>query len=133
MKTLNSVLTGAIVGLLVFISFNLKSADQQEEQYEQTTIESTINETTTETISMEQTQESTTEQTYEQSTQEITYTPANTEEYTVNSFQGKDANTGAVLYSITRNSDGLGGILEMYQDAHMQWYYFDAEGYYTNE
>lgn len=90
-----------------------------------TTIEETQTTTTETTHSNESTQE---EVTY----QSQTFTPANTEEYTVNEYMGYDPNINGDAYSITRNSDGMSGVLTIDNQANMQWYYFDAEGIHTN-
>lgn len=90
-----------------------------------TTTEETQTNTTETTHSNESTQE---EVTY----QSQTFTPANTEEYTVNEYMGYDPNLNGESYSITRNYDGMGGVLTIDNQAHMQWYYFDAEGIHTN-
>lgn len=90
-----------------------------------TTTEETQTNTTETTHSNESTQE---EVTY----QSQTFTPANTEEYTVNNYMGYDSNIKGDSYSITRNVDGMKGILTIDNQANMQWYYFDAEGIHTN-
>lgn len=61
-----------------------------------------------------------------------TFTPTNTDEYTVNEYMGYDPNLNGDSYSITRNSDGMKGVLTIDNQANMQWYYFDAEGIHTN-
>lgn len=90
-----------------------------------TTTEETQTNTTETTHSNESTQE---EVTY----QSQTFTPANTEEYTVNNYMGYDSNIKGDSYSITRNVDGMKGILTIDNQANMQWYYFDAEDIHTN-
>lgn len=101
---------------------------------EQVTPETTQPIETSSTI--EETQTTTTETSYSnESTQEVTtptYTPANTEEYTVNEYMSYDPNLKGDSYSITRNSDGMLGVLTIDEQANMQWYYFDAEGIHTN-
>lgn len=85
-----------------------------------------------------ETQTNTTETTHSnEPTQEViyqtpTFTPANTDEYTVNEYLGYDPNLNGDSYSITRNSDGMTGVLTIDRHANMQWYYFDAEGIHTN-
>lgn len=86
---------------------------------------------------IEETQTTTTEPSHsnEQAQEEVTtptFTPANTEEYTVNEYMGYDPNINGDSYSITRNSDGMSGVLTIDNQANMQWYYFDAEGIHTN-
>mgnify|MGYP003558497883 CR=1 FL=1 len=90
-----------------------------------TTIEETQTTTTESSYSNESTQEEVTYQT-------PTFTPANTDEYTVNEYMGYDPNLNGDSYSITRNSDGMSGVLTIDEQANMQWYYFDAEGIHTN-
>lgn len=90
-----------------------------------TTIEETQTTTTETTHSNESTQEEVTYQT-------PTFTPANTEEYTVNEYMGYDNNLNGDSYSITRNSDNMRGVLTIDNQANMQWYYYDAEGIHTN-
>ncbi len=73
----------------------------------------------------------------ESTQEEVTYqtpsfTPANTEEYTVNEYMEYDTNLNGDSYSITRNSDGMKGVLTIDSQANMQWYYYDAEGIHTN-
>lgn len=85
----------------------------------------TATEKTTNSKSNESTQE---EVTY----QAPTFTPANTEEYTVNEYMGYDNNLNGDSYYITRNSDGMKGVLTIDSQANMQWYYFNAEGIHTN-
>lgn len=93
----------------------------------ETSTTTTETQTTTEetSYSNESTQEEVTYQT-------PTFTPANTEEYTVNEYMGYDPNLNGDSYSIIRNSDGMSGILTIDKQANMQWYYFDAEGIHTN-
>lgn len=95
------------------------------------------NEQITSSITQPSETSSTTETTHSnESTQEEvttpTYIPANTEEYSINEYMGYDPNLNGDYYSITRNSDGMKGVLTIDNQANMQWYYFDAEGIHTN-
>ena len=50
----------------------------------------------------------------------------------LNKYMGYDSNLNGDSYSITRNSDGMKGVLTIDNQANMQWYYYDAEGIHTN-
>lgn len=100
-------------------------------------ITSSITQQSKTSSTIEETQTTTTEPSHsnEQAQEEVTtptFTPANTEEYTVNEYMGYDPNINGESYSITRNSDGMSGVLTIDNQANMQWYYFDAEGIHTN-
>lgn len=102
---------------------------------EQTTSETTQPSEVSSTTQETQTVPSITEYSNESTQEEVTiptYTPANTEEYTVNEYMGYDSNLNGDSYSITRNSDGMKGVLTIDNQANMQWYYYDAEGIHTN-
>lgn len=104
---------------------------ENEQITSETTQQSEVSSTTQET----QTASAVTEYSNESTQEEVTtptYTPANTEEYTVNECMGYDPNLNGNSYSITRNSDGIKGVLTIDNQANMQWYYFDAEGIHTN-
>lgn len=101
--------------------------------YENEQITSSITQQSETSSTTEETQTNTTETTHsnESTQEEVTYqsqtfTPANTEEYTVNEYLGYDPNIKGYSYSITRNSDGMKGVLTIDKQANMQWYYFDA-------
>lgn len=97
---------------------------------------SNVTETSENSTTIEETKTTTTEtsQSNEPTQKEVNpkYTPVNTEEYTVNEYMGYDPNIKGDSYSITRNSDGMKGVLTIDKQANMQWYYFDAEGIHTN-
>lgn len=73
-----------------------------------------------------------------ESTQEVvapSVQPQSTEEYTVNNYLGVDtySNLNADNYSITRNSDGVKGVLIVESPYSMQWFYYDNRSLiYTN-
>lgn len=114
-------------------SFIIDKGYENEQITSETTQQSEVGSTTQET------QTTTTETLYsnESTQEEVTYqaptfTPANTDEYTVNKYMGYDPNLNGDSYSITRNSDDMKGVLTIDSQANMQWYYFDAEGIHTN-
>lgn len=136
MKTLKA-LGYCVIAFVVFnvsmftTSFIIDKGYENEQVTSETTQQSETSTTTTET------QTTTTETSYsnEPTQEEVTiptYTPTNTDEYTVNEYMGYDPNLNGNSYSITRNSDGMSGILTIDKQANMQWYYFDAEGIHTN-
>lgn len=45
---------------------------------------------------------------------------------------GYDPNLQGESYEITRNSDGVKGVITIDSQANMQWYYYDASGIHTN-
>lgn len=104
--------------------------------YENEQITSSITQQGKTSTTTEETQTNTTETTHsnESTQEEVTpkYTPANTEEYTVNEYMGYDPNLNGDSYYITRNSDGMKGVLTIDKQANMQWYYFDTEGIHKN-
>lgn len=107
--------------------------------YENEQITSSITQQSETSSTTEETQTNTAETTHsnESTQEEVTYqsqtfTPSNTEEYTVNEYMGYDPNIKGDSYSITRNSDGMKGVLTIDGQANMQWYYYDAEGIHTN-
>ena len=102
---------------------------------EQVTSETTQSIETSSTTEETQTTATSTEYSNESTQEEVktpTYTPANTEEYTVNEYMSYDHNLKGDSYSITRNSDGMSGVLTIDNQANIQWYYYDAEGIHTN-
>lgn len=121
----------AIFNLSMFTtSFIIDKGYENEQITSSITQQSEIN-TTTEEI---QTTTTETSHSNESTQEEVTpkYTPANTEEYTVNEYMGYDNNLNGDSYSITRKADGMKGVLTIDNQANMQWYYFDAEGIHTN-
>ena len=136
MKTLKA-LGYCVIAFVVFNASMFTTAMIIDKGYEneqitsETTQPSEVSSTTQET----QTVPSITEYSNESTQEEVTiptYTPANTEEYTVNEYMGYDSNLNGDSYSITRNSDGMKGVLTIDNQANMQWYYYDAEGIHTN-
>lgn len=112
-------------------SFIIDKEYENEQITSETTQPNKVSSTTQET----QTTSTVTEYSNESTQEEVatpTFTPANTEEYTVNEYMGYDSNLNGDSYSITRNSDGMSGVLTIDNQANMQWYYFDAEGIHTN-
>lgn len=106
---------------------------ENEQITSETTQPSEVSSTTQETQTVATVTEYSNESTQEEVTyQTPTFTPANTDEYTVNEYMGYDPNLNGDSYSITRNSDGMSGVLTIDEQANMQWYYFDAEGIHTN-
>lgn len=125
--------------VLAFVVFNtsmfttaliIDKGYENEQVTSETTQPSEVSSTTEET----QTVAAVTEYSNESTQEEVTpkYTPTNTDEYTVNEYMGYDNNLNGDSYSITRNYDGMSGILTIDNQANMQWYYFDAEGIHTN-
>lgn len=136
MKTLKAlgycVVAFAIFNVSMFTTSFIIDKGFENEQITSNTTQSNKTSTT-----IEETQTTTTEPSYsnEPAQEEVTtptFTPANTEEYSVNEYMGYDPNINGDSYSITRNSDGMKGILTIDNQANMQWYYFDAEGIHTN-
>lgn len=125
--------------ILAFVVFNTSmftTAMIIDKENENEQITSSITQSSETSTTNEETQTNTTETTHsnEPTQEEVKpkYTPANTEEYTVNEYMGYDHNLNGDSYSITRNSDGIKGVLTIDNQANMQWYYFDAEGIQTN-
>lgn len=135
MKTLKAlgycVIAFVVFNVSMFTTSFIIDKGYENEQITSSTTQSNKTSTTT-----EETQTTTTETTHsnESTQEEVTpkYTPANTEEYTVNKYMGYDHNLNGDSYSITRNSDGMSGVLTIDSQANMQWHYFDAEGIHTN-
>lgn len=114
-------------------SFIIDKGYENEQVTSETTQPSEVSSTTQETQTTTTNSEYSNESTQEEVTyQTPTFTPANTEEYTVNEYTGYDPNIKGDSYSITRNSDGMEGVLTIDNQANMQWYYYDAEGIHTN-
>lgn len=126
------VWTCVIIVWTMFFTASIEGEKENEQNAFSTTqqseVISTTEETQTTTADTSYQNESTTQETVEAPV----YTPANTEEYTVNEYMGYDHNLNGNSYSITRNSDGMKGILTIDNQANMQWYYYDAEGIHTN-
>lgn len=122
-----------------FVVFNVSMFTTSfiiDKENENEQITSSITQPSETSTTTEETQTNTTETTHsnESAQEEVTpkYTPANTEEYTVNEYMGYDPNIKGDSYSITRNLDGMKGVLTIDDQANMQWYYFDAEGIHKN-
>lgn len=111
----------------MIIDKGYKNEQVTSETTQQIEVSSTTQETQTTATCTEYSNESTQEE-----VTTPTYKPANTEEYTVNEYMGYDHNLNGNSYSITRNSDGMKGILTIDNQANMEWYYYDAEGIHTN-
>lgn len=130
----------SVLSILVFITSMSVTylVLERNEQHEQSTPKITQSSETISTI--EETQTTTTESSYSnESTQEEVVAPSvqppSTEEYTVNNYLGVDtySNLNADNYSITRNSDGVRGVLIVESPYSMQWFYDDNRGLiYTN-
>lgn len=126
--------------ILAFVVFNTSMFTtamiiDKENENEQITSSITQSSKTSTTTEETQTTATSTEYSNEATQEEVTtptYKPANTEEYTVNEYVGYDPNLNGDSYSITRNSDGMKGVLTIDSQANMQWYYYDAEGIHTN-
>jgi cytoskeletal protein RodZ len=124
--------TCVIIAWTMFFTAPTEGEKENEQSTFSTTQQSEVSSTT------EETQTTTTDTTYqnESTTQETVeapvYTPANTEEYTAGSYMGYDPNLQGESYQITRNSDGMKGVITIDSQANMQWYYYDAEGIHTN-
>lgn len=136
MKTFKA-LGYCVLAFLVFNTSMFTTALIIDKRYENEQITSETTQQSKVSSTTQETQTSTTEASHSnESTQEEvtppTYTPANTEEYTVNEYMGYDPNLNGYSYSITRNSDGMKGVLTIDSQANMQRYYFDAEGIHTN-
>lgn len=124
--------TCVIIAWTIFFTAPIEGENENEQIASNTTQQSEVSSTTEET---QTTTEITTYQT-ESTTQETVatpvYTPANTEEYTVGDYMGYDQNLQGESYQITRNSDGVKGVITIDSQANMQWYYYDASGIHTN-
>lgn len=136
MKTFKA-LGYCVIAFVVFNASMFTTALIIDKGNENEQITSSITQQSKTSSTTEETQTNTTETSHSnESTQEEvtppTYTPANTEEYTVNEYMGYDPNLNGDSYSITRNSDGMKGVLTIDNQANMQWYYYDAEGIHTN-
>lgn len=135
MKTLKA-LGYCIIAFLVFNVSMFTTSFIIDKGYENEQITSSITQPSETSTTTEEIQTNTTETSHsnESTQEEVTpkYTPANTNEYTLNEYMGYDHNLNGNSYSITRNSDGMKGILTIDNQANMQWYYFDAEGIHTN-
>lgn len=136
MKTLKA-LGYCIIAFVVFNVSMFTTSFIIDKGYENEQVTSITTQPSKTSSTTEETQTNTTETTYSnESTQEEvttpTFTPTNTDEYTVNEYIGYDPNLNGDSYSITRNSDGMKGIVTIDEQANMQWYYFDAEGIHTN-
>lgn len=138
MKTLK-VLGYCVIAFVVFNVSMFTTSFIIDKGYENEQITSNTTQSNKTSTTVEETQTTTTDTPHsdESSQEEVTYetqtfTPANTEEYTVNEYMGYDHNLNGNSYSITRNSDGMKGILTIDSQANTQWYYFDAEGIHTN-
>ncbi|EMF0039669.1 hypothetical protein POD66_002436 [Enterococcus hirae] len=125
--------------VLAFVVFNVSMCTTAfiiDKGYENEQITSSTTQSNKTSSTIEETQTTTTETSHsnEPTQEEVTpkYTPANTDEYTVNKYMGYDPNIKGDSYSITRNSDGMEGVLTIDNQANMQWYYYDAEGIHTN-
>ena len=124
--------TCVIIAWTMFFTAPIEGEKENEQITSITTQQSEVSSTT------EETQTTTTDTTYqtETTTQETVenpvYTPANTEEYTVGDYMGYDPNLQGESYQITRNSDGVKGVITIDGQANMQWYYYDASGIHTN-
>lgn len=124
--------TCVIIAWTMFFTAPIEGEKENEQITFSTTQQSEVSSTT------EETQKTTADTTYQtETTTEETidtpvYTPANTEEYTVGSYMGYDSNLQGDSYVITRNSDGMKGVITIDSQANMQWYYYDAEGIHTN-
>lgn len=128
------VLAFAVFNISMFTTSFIIDKGNENEQ-----ITSSITQSSETSSTTQEAQTTTTESSYsnESTQEEVTYqtptfTPANTDEYTVNDYMGYDSNLNGESYSITRNSDGMKGVLTIDSQANMQWYYFDAEGIHTN-
>lgn len=138
MKTLKA-LGYCIIAFLVFNISMFTTALIIDKGNENEQITSSITQQSETGTTTEETQTNTTETAHsnESTQEEVTYqsqtfTPTNTEEYTVNEYMGYDNNLNGDSYSITRKSDGMKGVLTIDGQANMQWYYYDAEGIHTN-
>lgn len=135
MKTLKA-LGYCVIAFVVFnvsmftTSFIIDKGYENEQVTPSTTQSSEVSSTTQETQTTPEVSDYSNESTQEEVTPK--YTPDNTEEYTVNEYMGYDPNLNGDSYSITRNSDGMEGVLTIDNQANMQWYYYDAEGIHTN-
>lgn len=124
--------TCVIISWTMFFTAPIEGEKENEQSTFSTKQQSEVSSTT------EETQTKTTDTTYqnESTTQETVatpvYTPANTEEYTVGDYMGYDPNLQGESYQITRNSDGVKGVITIDSQANMQWYYYDASGIHTN-
>lgn len=125
--------------IIAFVVFNVSMFTTSliiDKGYENEQITSITTQQSKTSSTIEETQTTATETTHsnEPTQEEVTptYTPSNTDEYTVNNYMGYDPNLNGDSYSITRNSDGMEGVLTIDNQANMQWYYFDAEGIHTN-
>lgn len=139
MKTLKAlgycVLAFAVFNTSMFTTtFIIDKGNENEQVTPETTQPSEVISTTQETQATPTDTEYSNESTQEEEVtyQTPTYTPANTEEYTVNEYIGYDNNLNGDSYSITRNSDSMKGVLTIDSQANMQWYYYDTEGIHTN-
>lgn len=128
------VLSFVVFNISIFTtSFIIDKGYENEQITSETTQQSEVSSTTQEVQTVESVTEYSNESTQEEvNYQTPTFTPSNTEEYTVNEYMGYDNNLNGDSYSITRNSDGMSGVLTIDSQANMQWYYYDAEGIHTN-
>lgn len=124
--------TCVIIAWTMFFTAPIEAEKENEQSTFSTTqqseVSSTTEETQTTTADTSYQNESTTQETVEAPV----YTPANTEEYTVSDYMGYDPNLQGESYQITRNSDGVKGVITIDSQANMQWYYYDASGIHTN-
>lgn len=124
--------TCVIIAWTMFFTAPIEGENENEQITSITTQQSEV------IAATEEPQTATTDTTYQnETTTEETiatpvYTPTNTEEYTVGSYMGYDPNIQGDSYEITRNSDGIKGVITIDSQANMQWYYYDAEGIHTN-
>lgn len=143
MKTLEKIgycfIAFGVFNALTFTTTLIIDKENENEPSISNVTETSENSTTNEEIQTNEIKSRTedTKTATESTQEEVTYqtpsfTPANTEEYTVNEYMEYDTNLNGDSYSITRNSDGMKGVLTIDSQANMQWYYYDAEGIHTN-
>jgi cytoskeletal protein RodZ len=121
-----------IIAWTMFFTAPIEGEKENEQITFSTTQQSEVSSTTEETQTTTADTTYQTETTTEETIDTPVYTPANTEEYTVGSYMGYDSNLQGDSYVITRNSDGMKGVITIDSQANMQWYYYDAEGIHTN-
>lgn len=124
--------TCVIIAWTMFFTAPIEGDKENEQITSITTQQSKVSSTTEETQTTTAITTDQTESTTQETVATPVYTPANTEEYTVGNYMGYDPNLKGESYQITRNSDGVKGVITIDSQANMQWYYYDAEGIHTN-
>lgn len=124
--------TCVIIAWTMFFTAPIEGEKENEQSTFSTTQQSEVSSTTEETQTTTADTNYQNETTTEETIAKPVYTPPNTEEYTVGDYMGYDSNLKGDSYVITRNIDGMKGVITIDSQANMQWYYYDASGIHTN-